>query len=209
MKKRHFFAAVITVCLFASCNSDEEYQQRVSTSKLSQSDYITSDADIPYDATSALSKDFAKTRSSSLSTQEEDTIHMTDYGYTNMNVSGYKTKASYKSMHPVVLGVGLPGGIYIVEVKCVTKELYSYRANDLILPTAPIAENKDMGLTSSGYFNSDKGWTSSEVIENGDKKFIGTTYLIHFISTLGGAQLDKYYPCRPEELVWRYISRKL
>ena len=62
MKKRHFFAAVITVCLFASCNSDEEYQQRVSTSKLSQSDYITSDADIPYDATSALSKDFAKTR---------------------------------------------------------------------------------------------------------------------------------------------------
>lgn len=176
---------------------------------MSQSDFITSDANIPYYATSSLSKDFANTRSSTLSTQEDNIITMTDYGYTHMSVSGYKAKTSYKNMHPVVLGVGMPGGIYIVEVLCVTKELNSYRANDLILPTAPIAEDKDMGLASSGYYKTEKGWTSNEVIENGDKKFIGTTYLIHFISTLGGTQLDKYYPCRPENLVWKYISRKL
>ena len=131
---------------------------------------------------------------------------MVGYGYTNKSIASYKTKIRYNSTSPVVIGAGLPGGIYFVEIIKVTKTLYSYRAHDTIDPTDPDPEKKDMGLKESGYSETDLGWYSSETHENGDKEFHGTTYLIHFLYDLSGAQLDRYYPCRPESLAWKYTS---
>ena len=50
---------------------------------------------------------------------------MVGYGYTNKSIASYKTKIRYNSTSPVVIGAGLPGGIYFVEIIKDTKTLYS------------------------------------------------------------------------------------
>ena len=205
MKKRVTLIIIIAACIFTSCNSSdvEEIQQKETTSQLSQSNERISHPN------PTLSKNMAKTRELPNSLQEDNNVAMTDYGYTQISLAGKAARILYKHMDPIVLGAGLPGGIYFVEIQCVTKELSSYRAGDIIIPTTSNKENKDMGLIRAGYFYTTLGWSPNEIIESGDKKFIGTTYLIHFVRTTGGAQLDHYYPCRPEKIVWRYTSKKI
>lgn len=51
------------------------------------------------------------------------------------------------------------------------------------------------------------GWKTDENPENGDMLFFGKTYLVHVISTYGGVPIDRYYPCSPQDLMWRYVSK--
>ena len=62
-----------------------------------------------------------------------DAQAMVGYGYTSKSVSSGKTKVNYSSTSPIVIGAGLPGGTYFVEIIAVTKTLNSYRAEDLII----------------------------------------------------------------------------
>lgn len=133
-------------------------------------------------------------------------ITMTANGYSNITIAAVKTKCLYNSSSPIVQCVGLAGGIYFVEVVKVNKNLSTNKAGDIVNPITPNTEDKDMGTKTCGFFETTIGWTADGVIETGDKSFIGTTYLIHFLYTMGGAKIDRYYPCRPEDIVWKYQS---
>jgi len=145
-------------------------------------------------------------KTNNVSESSNSIVEMTGYGYTTTSIAAAKTKCSYKSTSPIIVGVGLAGGLYFVEVIKVTKTLSSYRKGDIINPNVQVADDKDTGTKSCGFYETAVGWNASEVIEDGDKVFVGTTYLIHFLYAIGGATIDKYYPCRPENLVWKYES---
>lgn len=127
-------------------------------------------------------------------------------GYTKKSIVIKATKASYSSSNPILLFVGLPQGIYFTECIKVTKELSSYNAGDMIVPAPASAESKITGLLEAGLYETKVGWTPDEPKESGDKKFYGITYLIHFKYDISGQTIDRYYPCRPEDLVWTYVS---
>lgn len=231
MKKYLFFMSIIA-CVLYSCNIDEEqnFTEASHESELTNlKEYsLLVEPDFPNvaiesignltrsnmeDSTqlfrSRVSKETTYNDPALISRKESSIVSMTGYGYTNTSIALNMAKCYYRSNSPIMLGVGLAGGTYFVEVVRVTKTLYSYRAGDIIIPTPPIADDKDMGTQYDGYFETTLGWTSNEVLESGDGVFIGTTHLIHFLYTMSGAQLDKYYPCCPDSLVWRYSSMEM
>lgn len=133
-------------------------------------------------------------------------VTMQGTGYTTTKVAAGKMKCAYPGSSPIITSVGLGGGYYFVEVLLVNKTLYSNKPGDMVSPIASNADDKNMGLKTCGYFTTEVGWTPSEIPENGDSVFNGQTYLIHFMYNLKGEKLDKYYPCRPENIVWKYNS---
>lgn len=211
---KHFLLTTVSALSFlslnSSCSSDIDDQQEIynmPSCQLEQQDENSSENGIAIpDSIMWGHHDFQNNDTKMEIAGSNDDQPMVGYGYTNKSIASYKTKIRYNSTSPVVIGAGLPGGIHFVEIIKVTKTLYSYRAHYTIDPTDPDPEKKDMGLKESGYSETDLGWYSSETHENGDKEFHGTTYLIHFLYDLSGAQLDRYYPCRPESLVWKYTS---
>lgn len=227
MKKCIFLSGIFALCFLASCNGDQDVIQMQSTENISVSlsecaflsedsqvksvKAYTSELTIPKDSDiyatrSVINDTLPIRRAVAANINGNSIVEMTGYGYSTTSIAAAKTKCYYRSSSPIMLGVGLAGGYYFVEILKVKKTLSSYRAGDLINPVAPIADNKDMGTKECGFFETTLGWAPDEIIENGDQSFAGTTYLIHFLYTLGGAQLDKYYPCRPENLVWNYES---
>ncbi len=211
---KHFLLTTVSALSFlslnSSCSSDIDDQQEIynmPSCQIEQHNENSSENGIAIpDSIMWGHHDFQNNDTKMEIAGSNDDQPMVGYGYTNKSIASYKTKIRYNSTSPVVIGAGLPGGIYFVEIIKVTKTLNSYRAEDFIIPKKPNPEKKDMGLITADYFAEKLGWYSDEPQEDGDKIFNGTTYLIHFLYDLSGAQLDRYYPCRPEDLVWNYTS---
>lgn len=211
MRSCYFFSLPVVCLMLVSCNTDTDDVGQTnlrpqSAFELCDSYYDNKDVCVAEGDSSSHAS--VQTRAVVNPLAESDIMLMMGYGYSNTDIAGGKTRVAYSSDNPIVVGAGLPGGTYFVEILRVTKNLSSYRAGDLILPSTPDPEKKDMGVSSAGYFISTLGWVPSEMRESGDKSFYGTTYLIHFLYDLGGAQVDRYYPCHPEDLVWNYSSIK-
>ncbi len=133
-------------------------------------------------------------------------VQMRATGYTKKSTIIKATKCAYSSDSPILLGANLPAGIYFTECIKVTKQLSSYNAGDFILPVPATPDDKITGLVDAGLFSTTLGWTSDEPKESGDKMFNGITYIIHFLYDLSGKSIDRYYPCKPENLIWNYTS---
>lgn len=147
------------------------------------------------------------TRSSSVSSYSYDAVSMRATGYTSTFVAAGKAKCSYKgSESPQTLALGLGAGVYFVEVIGVKKALYTNHPKDIINPSATTLADKNMGLKTCSYYANDSGWNTEEVMDDGDGIVNGITYIIHFMYTLDGRSINKYYPCKPENLVWNYTS---
>ena len=212
---KHFLLTLVSALSFLSLNSscssdidDEQEAYNMPSCQLEQHNENSSENGIAIpDSIMWGHHDFQNNDTKMDLAGSNDAQAMVGYGYTSKSVSSGKTKVNYSSTSPIVIGAGLPGGTYFVEIIAVTKTLNSCRAEDLIIPKKPNPEKKDMGLFTAGYFAKKLGWYSDEPQEDGDKIFNGTTYLIHFLYDLSGAQLDRYYPCRPENLVWNYTSK--
>lgn len=210
MRKNILFLTV--VCILFSCDSEEDTM----CFEESPNNVIPHYA-ISNDDNSVTDVDFTSfygynsmTRSSEVSGtySATDQVVMKGTGYTKASTIAFNNKCQYSSSSPLVRSLGLAGGIYIVDLVMVTKTLSTYNAGDLIIPISPDESKKDMGLVDAGCYSTNLGWKGDEVIENGDKTFIGTTYLVYVKNTLGGATINKYYPCSPDKLVWNYNSVK-
>ena len=156
---KHFLLTTVSALSFlslnSSCSSDIDDQQEVynmPSCQLEQQDENSSENGIAIpDSIMWGHHDFQNNDTKMDLAGPNDDQPMVGYGYTNKSIASYKTKIRYNSTSPVVIGAGLPGGIYFVEIIKVTKTLYPYRAHDSIYPTDPDPEKKDMGLKESKY----------------------------------------------------------
>lgn len=219
-----FLTGVTGLCLLASCEAEQSDYNLLSSSPADENirerlmvkdnsamqDVELNDQKLCFSDESPIldsPHNVAECKSPAKQTDSSNTTQvMLGYGYTSTSIAAVRTRYYYSSTSSITREVGLPGGTYFVEVVKVTKTLPSYRAGDIIAPCTPVASDRDMGTRTCGFSETTLGWTTDETIEDGDMSFVGATYLIHFLYTVGGAQLDKYYPCRPENIVWRYKS---
>lgn len=148
------------------------------------------------------------TRSSSeVSSYSYEAVPMQATGYTTTFIAAGKAKCTYKgSESPQTLALGLGAGVYFVEVIGVKKSLNTNHPKDIINPSPTTLTDKNMGLKTCGYYTNDSGWNTEEVMDDGDGIVNGVTYIIHFMYTLDGKSINKYYPCKPENLIWNYTS---
>lgn len=141
--------------LNSSCSSDIDDEQEVyniPSCQIEQQDENSSENGIAIpDSIMWGHHDFQNNDTKMEIAGSNDDQPMVGYGYTSKSIASYKTKIIYNSTSPVVIGAGLPGGIYFVEIIKVTKTLNSYRAEDLIIPKKPNPEKKDMGLITADY----------------------------------------------------------
>lgn len=214
MKKSIIFCAC--TCIFWACSSEQDddftdrtmfQSQRASYAIMNNDNSITEvDSTTFFREVAPASKYTPQELFRNMPIAKSSITTMRATGFTNKSVVIKQTLCSYSSDNSIILSVGLPSGLYFTECIMVTKSLSSYEVGDFIVPVPAVEGQKDMGLINAGLYATNLGWTPDESIENGDKTFNGITYLIHFTYTGGGQAIDKYYPCRPEELVWNYYS---
>jgi len=135
---------------------------------------------------------------------------LTASGYDIMLTIRDNTRFAFGSNSSSILNtVGLPTGTYIIKVYEIRKKLNSSRPGDDITPLNYSLSTKDMGTKTANPYSVSAviGWNTLENTEDGDGEFYGSTYLLYFVSTLAGQTINRYYPCNPEKLVWKYKSR--
>lgn len=200
MKKIIIFSLLVAL---ASCSKEDPSDY--STECLSNHIVQTQEKKV---AKEALVINTKTTRASSeISSYSYEAVPMQATSYTTTFIAAGKAKCAYKgSESPQTLALGLGAGVYFVEVIGVKKALNTNHPKDIINPSPTTLTDKNMGLKTCGYFANDSGWNTEEVMDDGDGIVNGVTYIIHFMYTLDGRSINKYYPCKPENLVWNYSS---
>lgn len=97
-------------------------------------------------------------------------------------------------------------GIYIGEAVLVQKKLHCSPGLYIVPPSVTTAYQSGVGFSNANVFSSSKkyGWTQESDENGNDGDFIGSTYLVRLRYNAVGQQINAYYPCRPENLVWKY-----
>lgn len=123
------------------------------------------------------------------------------YSYINKELVSKGNKLFMSSALKNELGLNNYGGIIIYDVYKVSQKLM-YKPKHSI--TIPPYSKKVMGKTSFSVLNlSQKMSFDYETITEGSASFTGYTYLVFIQSDLS-YPIKKWYPCKPEELIWAY-----
>lgn len=191
---------LLPMCLMAfitvSCDTDFE---DVSTINDSSQKQIENNSVVKYEDLFSESTNVAKvkTRASHDEIVEDELVVV--YG-SDRTTSVKKAKVAINSTSAAKFG--LQQGVYVVEYLLCYKNVYKpgydiwyeesekcgYKpSQDFVLGNSSIAMTKERGY---------------EVPESNAKEI--KTFVLHVISDLSGRKLDKYDPCAPKDIEWKY-----
>lgn len=207
----------LLVFFLVACSSDDEYIESNSSCKIPPKGYAVSMSNgnvvcvdpLTFNGIneqSDLETYMCQNQNSPRVLVTYDETELVDSGYTDKSRAQSPITMTLNTGSPIRQYLGLAPGTYIYEIVLVRKRLSVATARDNIDVISPNEDNHDMG-TQNAAINGVVGWKTDENPENGDMLFFGKTYLVHVISTYGGVPIDRYYPCSPQDLMWRYVSK--
>lgn len=191
----------IVACISVSCENDleENYSKASSSFKHIENDSVMEYEDLFTRPTNIAMK---RTRADEDEIVEDQLIVV--YG-SDRTESVKKAKIALKSTSAAKFG--LPQGIYVIEYLLCSKNI-SYPGYDIWREESENCGYKpsiDFVLGNSGIaMTKERGYEGPESNSNVIK-----TFVLHVISDLSGRKLDKYDPCAPKDIEWKYsISPK-
>lgn len=183
MKKLFLLCSIFTV--FIACTDDDDYLFQCNDSPCSNSSE---------DCTEKINKK-SITRAS---IYWGDTI--TVYGYNHTRSLGTRT-VSLNSSNAAKFG--LAAGVYLMEYLDCTKEinvgnnLYFYCDS----PNCGYKPGQNFSLDNTNIsYEKDRGWGETDSSSSGSLHSI----VLHLISNIYGIRYDRYSPCSPSNMEWKY-----
>lgn len=195
MKKNNFMLVIATSLTLSSCVNDSEYLFEKPTVQHARV-YHSFDEMFSQD-----SQHFIGWESSS-TTKNNEPIALSSVNTITLN--GYSSKMATQAQK-TILGstlcklIGIANQIYVVEYVTAYQDITIQG-----LGTTTFFSTVDSPLCGMDPNNSDyrRGYSSSTPDANGGIRL--ATKCIHIISDLSGRSYNMWYPCKPEEVQWKY-----
>lgn len=195
MKKVFYFQTITLCSVLVSCSNDsdvvsEDLSQDQTCDFYSFEDFFRQD-----------SEDFLGWKSSS---QDSSFVPMTRSSVNTFTLNGYSSKVGGGNQKVFIDNtlanlMGIPRQIYVME----NVTLYQDIRIEGLGSTSffNMVESPLCGVDPNGLYYK-RGYSSSTPDSNGNIRLV--TKCIHIISDIAGLNYNMWYPCKPEEVQWKY-----